>query len=184
MSNNNSAIDILEKANAGVLINKIIELPLQNNKFLTAILHSPDIFSIQQEQRKAYLVEMHKIRSEDSELLDAEIDEDEFKKTLKDTKSEETKKRLIDNKPKNLAEQIANNNSMMAAITRLVPKLLKDTKGNVMFETASKQARFKKLMLSNIKYFQIISAAYIEMMSNIVKVEDEAKNESKSKTAE
>jgi len=176
-----SAIELLEAANADSFIYEQFEIPAGNEK-LDAILHAPDMFELQREQKKAYALAYAKLKSEG--FGDIACNEEAWQETLKNITDKDALERAKENKPLNLADQLANEQAVTDCILGLMPKLLKDIKGNLLFPDNDSQKRFRNLLTRNLPLFQLISNKYVKAMNSMIGIGERIKNSTSETNSE
>lgn len=171
------AIDILEAANKGKTAEVRLEIPSTDGKTtVAAILTPPDVYSIQRTQDIIYKKQFCEYRKEglDQEL----VDEDDWQAELDSYKDSEVRKRIAEDKPRNMAQQGAKRFSKIATIQELIPKYLKDLKGNLLFTTKEERDRFRDLLCSDIGLMNLLAEKYVELVTMTAEVADQVKNSS------
>jgi len=116
-------IDAIRKANKAETIQEDFEI-IVNGEALKMRLAMPDVFTILEDQKKAYALKLAECEAEG--MGKYPLNESEWNKELDAIEDEEAKENIIKNKPATLAEQVANSLSRLYTVRTLIPKILRD----------------------------------------------------------
>jgi hypothetical protein len=168
-------IELLKASYDKKTIQVQFQIPLDNGH-LDAILTAPDIYSLLEVQEEVYQGRYAELAKKG--FKDMEFNEDDWRAELKSYKGE-VRKRAEEEKPKNLAEQIAKKFSKIRTIQELIPMFLRDRAGNKLFPDPEDRNKFREILCSNADLMNLLAQKYLELTSKISEVAREAKNSSK-----
>ena len=108
-------------------------------------------------------------------LKDKPINEKRWQKYL-DSVSKKNQEMIKKDKPVNLAEQYAEEDTRIIIITELVPKYLRKPTGEFLFPDTEKQIGFGQLLLNTPSLSRLVQDKIIAMMSRVKDMRDTVKN--------
>ena len=189
MKNNNfSAIDLLKRANQNAVLEASFQIPVGDGEsFIGAKLTAPDIIEIWQEselQRKALWA-----KAQEAGLVGKPINEDEWKREIEKAQAEVEKASpedrearekalasLEENRPKDLAEQFANQHAGINIVRNIIPRYLRDLDDRPLFQSEADQNDFRRIMSKNSEIFDVISRIYVSLSKQIAEEKAVIKN--------
>lgn len=178
-------IDLIRNANKGKKKTVKIQIPIGDEKYINAILSAPDILTIGREQTRQGKLAYARIAKEEPDAVKTDIIESDWQAKLDMQDDPEIRERMKkENRPKNLAEQMAQDESTSIVIEKLLPKYLRGLDGKLLFPTQEEREMFREEMLSDLKFYQDISKKYIDLITDYMKTEQLAKNLSKEENSQ
>jgi len=167
-------IELLTNAYEKKLIKVEFEIPLGDSKSIPAVLTAPDVYSILEVQEEEYqgMYARYCEKGYDKKP----VNEADWKKELAGYTNPETRKRVEDDKPTNLADQIAKKFSKIRTVHELIPRFLKNKDGKPLFETSEERAAFKGILCSDSQLMNLLAQKYLELTGKMAEVTDEVKN--------
>ncbi|MDD5543894.1 MAG: hypothetical protein PHX83_12040 [Acidobacteriia bacterium] len=167
-------IDIIKSAYEKKTISVQFQIPLPGDTgHVDAVLTAPDVYSILEVQEEVYQGRYAELRAKG--FADMAVNEDDWRAEVKTFKGE-ARKRIEEEKPRNLAEQMAKKFSKVRTIQELIPMFLKDRGGNKLFPTSDDRVAFKDILCSNADLMNLLAQKYLELTGKINEVAREAKN--------
>lgn len=167
-------LDTLRKANQNRDIKEVIELPLGNDETLKVVLSAPDMFTIMKDQERCYQKEYAECIQSGMEVLP--INETDWNKTLNQITDTDVRKAMQDDKPVNLAEQVAKKNARFDTIRVLLPKALRDENGDLICKDPKEQLEMQQMISSNAEWMRLLTEGYVRLVGQINEVNESAKN--------
>ena len=167
---NLSAMELLRKAYK----DDVIEVEFELGGGLIVKLSLADAQEMFEEQKKAYrkIYDEYCVDHKDEKPIDTE----EWDRYVALFDDEETKKRIEIEKPKNLAEQLADSDTRLTMMKDLLGKYLRNPEGTLHFETVEKQIEFGRFVISTPKLQKLITQKLIELTDKIASLKETAKN--------
>ncbi len=170
-------IELIKSAYDKKTIRVQFQIPLPGDTgHVDAVLTAPDIYSILEVQEEVYQVKYADYVTKGHDKLP--INESDWGKELKSYKGD-TRKRMEDEKPVNLADQMAKKFSKIRTIQELIPMFLRDRADKKLFPEPEDRTAFKEILCSNADLMNLLAQKYLELTSRINEVAREAKNSSK-----
>ncbi len=168
-----SAIDILRQANKNAILEASFQIPIGDGNFLDAKLTAPDVVEIWQEselQRKALWA-----KAQEAGLVGKPINESEWREELAKLKKEE-KEDFIAKKPKDLAEQYANQHAGINTVRNIIPRYIRDLDDNYLFQSEQDRDDFRRIMSRSSDIFKAISDVYVSLSRQVMEEKEAIKN--------
>jgi hypothetical protein len=169
-----NALDLLEKATQKDAIKIEFELFNDGETIVPAILAIGDRIAIGEIQDDVYDEYYQKYVNMGYDK--SPMNEARWEGELKQLKNLNAIERLRSNKPMNLADQKAQKNARIRAIQKIVPTILYNTDMTLKYPTEEEQNRFRGIIATNQKLLILLITKYIELLTEIDKVEDAVKN--------
>ena len=164
-------LDLIEKAHK----NDIIQVDIDLGGVVT-VLTLADANEMFKEQKKAYRDRYDFYKKEKG--YDAEkVDGKEWNRYLKIFEKDEDRKRVEGEKPKNLAEQLADSDTRTVMLEKLIPKYLRNkTDGKLICDSDERLNRMSRLLMSTPKLQNLIIQKITELTGKLGEVKEQAKN--------
>lgn len=173
---NLSAMELLRKAYK----DDVIEVEFELGGGLIVKLSLADAQEMFDEQKKTYRKVYGEycddFKNKNPEESIPQIDVEEWDRYVALFDDAETKKRIEIEKPKNLAEQLADSDTRLTMMKDLLGKYLRNPEGTLHFETAEKQIEFGRFVISTPKLQKLITQKLIELTDKIASLKETAKN--------
>ena len=173
-----SPADLIRKANRSEKIEVTFDIPMVvegAEEKISALLTAPDMFEIAKQQERCKQKE-YMLCVNDGLHLNG-INEEDWQNEISKIEDSDTRKRLQENKPKNLADQISEKNSRLDTIRVLLPKVLKNPETRqLLFPTIDDQKEFGEYISSHPSVMSLLTTKYIEIMNKLNEVNKTVKN--------
>jgi len=178
-SANLSAIELLKRANQGAILEAVFQIPAGDDTFIDAKLTAPDVVEIWQEsdlQRTALWA-----KAQEAGLVGKPVDEAKWQAEFERYKSSEGVKQedidaYADKKPKDLAEQYANEHAGINTVRNIIPRYLKNLDNTHLLPTEQDREDFRRIMARNSDIFKAISDIYVSLSRQIAAEKETVKN--------
>ena len=176
-------IDLMRGALKSKTVEVIIDLPGYGPAMLT-YADGMDVYQEQERSRDLKVVEYT-----DRGYDDKPISERKWKRYLTridyDKLTPERKKRILDEKPANLAEQMADEDTQFVIVRELVPKYLRDaTTRKQLFLDEASQREFGDFAITVPDLRDLVIKKFTELFDRVDKLRVTAKNSSKQDNSE
>lgn len=168
------AISFIRKANQGAEIREDFDIEL-DGQVLKLRLSAPDMFTIAKDQKRCYQKEY--ALCVDEGMDEMPINETDWKKGQDNITDPEVRQTLEDDKPINLAEQVASENARFDTIVSMIPKILREQSTNeLVCNNADERGVLANAIKSNPAIMTILTQNYIKIITKYNEVSKEAKN--------
>jgi len=166
-------IELLKAANEKKLIQVNFDIPCGEEP-IKATLRAPDAYEIWEAQELKKRQALAKALK--AGLRGLPVDEEEWQAELARYTEEETRVKMAKDRPVDQAEQYARKVAGLRTIMDLLPKYLRDDKGQLLFPTEEEQADFLEIMTNDPEIMTLLMNKYVELSNKVRKVGDEVKN--------
>jgi len=163
-----SNVDIITKAFKNDSIEVKFQIPGTEIVVIFGLGEAQEIFAEQDIIKRDLQIEY------EEKYGDKPLDENRWNKYIKEVKPEH-KKRLEKEKPLTRAEQFADEDSAKEIITKILPRYLRDAKGNLLFPTEAEQIQFGNFIKKTPSLIKLFSEKMIELTGQVAKLKDETK---------
>ncbi|HNR69540.1 MAG TPA: hypothetical protein PKN24_15955 [bacterium] len=168
-----STIELLRRANQGAVLETSFQIPIGDGNFIDAKLTAPDAMRIWEEsdlERRAVWA-----KAEEKGLVGKPINRVEWDADLERMTPEE-RELAEQNPPVDQAEQFARRFGGINVLREIIPRHLRDTRGEYLFGEKQDREDFVRIMFYNQEILRVVSNAYVELTRKINQAREAIKN--------